>query len=204
MRARLVSSALAVGVGAALLIGWWADRSPVALDTANVMPVTPAAPAAPGNVPATAAGSGNAAAPAAAPLGDRMRTFLQAAPAMEAAARQAQGAALRAEVLAREHEGALLPAESVYLQLALLRVTVTDEASRQARSEALLAAYEARSATGWARYRATPDPQHEAYRAAEAALVARATSGPRPLSQNELRERLQALRELYYDDAALP
>ena len=66
--------------------------------------------------------------------------------------------------------GDLLPAESAYLQLSLLRVTVTDPLELQRRSQALLEEYQARSDAGWQAHRERPDVRHQAYRAAEAEL----------------------------------
>jgi hypothetical protein len=112
-------------------------------------------------------------------------------------------AQLRDDILAREGRGDLLPAESAYLQLALLRATLTDPKTLQERSQALLEAYQSSSDDGWQAYRNQPDARHRAYRVAEAALVREAAQGPDQLPPDELRRRLQALREQYYGDAPL-
>lgn len=131
------------------------------------------------------------------PFRERLRTFLAGASELSEAERKAEAAALRRHTLAREADGSLLPAESAYIQLALLRATLTDEALLRRRSQALLEQYETASEQGWEDHRRRSDPRHDAYREAEAELIRRARE--EDVSGDELRERLQALREQYYE-----
>lgn len=149
-------------------------------------------PAAPATAPAR---DGTAASGGEPSFRQRLRTFVAEAPELTEAQRHAEADALRRDTLAREAEGALLPAESAYIQLALLRATITDEAQLRRRSEALLERYETASAQGWADYRNRTAPRHDAYREAESELIRRARE--ENVSDDELRERLQALREQY-------
>ena len=128
---------------------------------------------------------------------ERLRTFLAGAAGLVESDRNAQAEALRQDTLAREADGALLPAESAYIQLALLRATIADEDQRRRRSETLLQRYETASEQGWEEYRRRSDPRHEAYREAEAELIRRAREDD--VAGDELRERLQALREQHYE-----
>lgn len=127
---------------------------------------------------------------------DRVRSFLAAAPELDAEEREARAAELEAAVLGREAAGDLLPAESAYLQLALMRATVLEEDLLTSRSAALLERYREASQAGWQAYRNDIDPRHAQYRAAEARLVEAA--GAEGLSTEALRARLQELREEIY------
>lgn len=127
----------------------------------------------------------------------RLRSFVERASELSEAERNAAADALRHDTLAREADGSLLAAESAYIQLALLRVTVADDEELRRRSQALLERYQAASERRWQAYRSRDDPLHEAYREAEADLIRRAREDG--LSNDDLRERLQALREQYYE-----
>lgn len=188
----LIGTVLALAVLAGI---WWLTRSgpppeaPPPEADAVAEPAKPA-PAEPPSPP------GPAASPAEPAFQERLRAFVAGAAGLPEAERAAQAESLRREALAREAEGTLLPAESAYIQLALLRAVIGDEAEWRRRSEALLARYRAASEQGWADYRRRIAPQHEAYRAAEAELIRRARE--QGLSDEALRERLQALREEHY------
>jgi len=212
MTGRSLFIAAALGVMAALLT-WWSsgnrDRDPP-LAAAPVQPAgvetTQPADADLGGAAKQAdsleSGPRSPQVPEPDTLGDRVRRFLAGADALDEAARQARVAALQAEGLRRERGGGLLPGESAYLQLALLRVAITDPEELERQSQALLEAYQARSEAGWQAYREAPDPRHEAYRRAEAELVRQARAGgPDALSEDELRVRLRELRAQYYGDA---
>ncbi len=200
MNARYVSIAAGIGILLAVL-GWWArTEPPVAPDPAVQRLAAAGAPTQPGAAHTEAARTPEVPAP----FRERVRSFLRSAPTLAPESRKTLAGALRSEILERERSGELLPAESAYLQLALLRVTVSDPDQLRERSQALLADYRKRSDAGWARFRETPDPHYRAYRAAEAAVVQQATRGPEPLSQDELRQRLQALREEYYGGQSPP
>jgi len=206
MTGRSLFIAAALGVMAALLT-WWSSGSRDREPSPSAAPLQP--PGAEPTEPADAEAAGAAQQadafeslpPEPGTLGDRVRKFLAGADALDEAARQSRAAALQAEVLRRERSGGLLPAESAYLQLALLRVAITDPDELERQSQALLEAYRARSDAAWQAYREAPDPRHEAYRRAEAELVRQARAGgPDALDDGELRERLRELRARYYGD----
>lgn len=179
---------------AALVGGWWLIRGKESGGPPGPVPESaepPAAPAPDAPLPAPAAES-----PAEPAFRERLRTFVTSAAALSADERARQAEALRNETLAREAEGALLPAESAYIQLALLRAALTDEAQWRRQSEALLARYRSASEQGWEEYRRRTEPRHQAYREAEAELIRRARA--EGVSDEALRERLQALREAHY------
>lgn len=210
MSTRWTLIALTLGVLAALLVGWREERGPLPMPVAAQADGAPA-PGAAGNASADAPRAPTA---AAAPGGDevrggeefrdRLRSFLDEAGRLERGRREDRAAALRRELLEREARGWLLPGESAYLQLALLRVIIEDDVRLQERSHALLNEYQVKAEAGWDEYRAKPDVRHEAYRAAEAELVRRATeAGGNGLTQEQLRQHLQELREQYYGDGPL-
>lgn len=189
---RLIATALVL---VALVGIWWLTRnglSPEAPPPEGDVQVERTAPA-PAEPPSPPPPAESPAEPA---FRERLRTFVAGAAMLSEAERAAQAESLRRETLAREAQGTLLPAESAYIQLALLRATISDEAEWRRRSEALLERYQAASEQGWEEYRRRIAPQHEAYRAAEAELIRRARE--RGISDDELRERLQALREEHY------
>jgi hypothetical protein len=193
MRA-LIAAALVLAV---LSGAWWLARSqdpevPPRTADARQAPDRPSAeapvePPAPATLPQTLVE----------PFRERLRTFVAGASGLSEAERVAEAEALRRDTLAREADGSLLPAESAYIQLALLRATLADEALLGRRSQALLERYETASEEGWEDYRRRSDPRHEAYREAEAELIRRAQVDN--VSGDELRERLQALREQHYE-----
>jgi hypothetical protein len=191
MRMLIVAALVAVVVGGA----WWLTRS----QDPKVSPPTA------GDQPTADQRSSDAplAAPAPAvvardeqPFREQLRTFLAGASELSEADRDARAEALRRDTLDREADGSLLPAESAYIQLALLRATTTDGAQLRRRSQALLERYETASEQGWEDYRHRSDPRHEAYREAEAELIRRARE--QNVGGDELRERLQALREQHW------
>lgn len=208
MRKVVLLAAVAVSVGLGL---WWLgdgdpapERDAAALQPPGASaPEEPAGPL-PGPVSAPESAADVDALDAAADYRRRVRGFLDAAGGLAGPERIARAETLAAETRRREQAGTLLPAESAYLQLALLRASVTDPAALRERSEALLARYRARSEAGWEEFRADVDPRHQAYRAAERELVLRAAGDdPDALSAAELRARLQALREQYYGSEPL-
>jgi hypothetical protein len=191
MRALIVAALVAAVVGGA----WWLARSQdpkasptTAGDQRTADQRSSDAPVAP-PVPAAVAQDEQ-------PFREQLRTFLAGASGLSEAERHAQTEALRHDALDREADGSLLPAESAYIQLALLRATITDEALLRRRSQALLEQYETASEQGWEDYRRRSDPRHEAYREAEAELIRRARE--ENVGGEELRERLQALREQHW------
>lgn len=196
MSMRAVVLAIVIGVVAAGVL-WWRSLPPESVPA----PGARAVPAAEGGQ-ADAAGS---AGPVLEPeeFRDQVRAFVREAPALPGEARAARADALRADILERERAGHLLPAQSAYLQLALIRATGEDDDDIRRRSQAVLEEYRGRSEAGWQAHRSEPDPRHQAYRAAEAELVRRASAAGEDLSQAELRERLKALREDYYGDGPL-
>lgn len=199
MTARSIIVAVALGVVGAAGLWWWQQQPPSVVPGGVVPGSDPPADAGLEDSSETPITLGDPEA-----FRDRMRAFVETGDAMPAAERQSRADTLRADILARERSGDLLPGESAYLQLALLRTTISDEARLQAASQALLDEYQARSDAGWQAYREQPDIRHQAYRAAEAELVRRAAAdGDEPLSQDELRRRLQSLREQYYGDEPL-
>jgi hypothetical protein len=195
MRALIVAALVLAVLGGA----WWVARSQdpeVPSRTADDQqapvrpsaetPVEPSAPA-PATLPQTHEE----------PFRERLRTFVAGASGLSEAEREAAAEMLRRDTLAREADGSLLPAESAYIQLALLRATIADEALLGRRSQALLERYATASEAGWEDYRRRSDPRHAAYREAEAELILRAQEDN--VSGDELRERLQALREQHYE-----
>ncbi|MEQ8860986.1 MAG: hypothetical protein RIC56_20250 [Pseudomonadales bacterium] len=167
-----------------------AARQPAAVETPAESSSTPQTPA--------SAGDAHSGGPVPQPFREQLRRFLADSENLEPGERARRAAALERVVLAREAAGDLVPAESAYLQLSLLRASVTDEEDLSRRSAALIERYREASEAGWRAYREQSDPRHEAYRAAEADLVRAARAGDLP--EAELRAQLQALRERYYAD----
>jgi hypothetical protein len=196
MRMLIITAALMLLIGGTVWLTWseGPELPPAAVDAEG---------AAAGQQPRTDAGAGQ---PDDRPsesftgqsFRQQLRAFVETAAGLPEAQRNAQAEALHRETLAREADGSLLPAESAYLQLALLKVSVTDEGELRRRSRALLDSYAAASESGWERYRQQTDSRHEAYRQAEAELIRRAQQ--RGDSAEDLRAQLQALREQHYGD----
>lgn len=128
------------------------------------------------------------------------RAFLQQAPGLSVAEREARGAALQAEIERREAEGELALNEALLLQLGMAKVIYAEEAQQKAAVEQLMARYRQRSAEREALRQ--PDPHFAAYKQDEARIVAEVmalTSIPAGLSRDEyLRQRLQEAREQAY------
>lgn len=184
---------VALLAGAVWLAVSWQPAAPNAQDDSGISDTIPSTPSDPAQPPPPAE---PLAPPSEEDFGQRLRSFLADADSLPESGRLARADVLRRDALAREAAGKLLPAESAYVQLALLRATVQDPDALHHESRELLERYQAASEQGWEAYRQRTDPRHQAYRQAEAELMERARAENMP--PDELRERLQALRESYY------
>jgi hypothetical protein len=133
---------------------------------------------------------------------ERLRDFIDAAPSLDPGERRSGADDLAGEVARMESAGSLLPSQALFLRVALIRATATDEETFSRQAGALVAEESERSEARRTASERSLVAANAEYRQREARIVAEVMATP-DLSdatsrQQVLRKRLQALRtELY-------